>query len=206
MLSTRYAPAICLALALALIPTIIHSYAGVVTSDKLSTKAIPAQLGTYTSVPTKRPEDWGERHFDSHDWVERQYISGNDTVVLTAVRSYDLKELYHHPELAVAYHSANFGQSRIETFAGRPDIPVHVLTGGDSGAVGLYVLHYDGRFISDPIRFQLRTAGELLFSGRKPMTLLFVRDDAPTSDDPMKLPAAQLLLQAIQAFTGGAGA
>jgi hypothetical protein len=206
VLSTRYAPAICLVLILALIPTIIHSYAGVVTSDRLSTKTIPVQLGAYTSVPTKRSEDWGERHFDSHDWIERQYVTANDTVVLTAVRSYDLKELYHHPELAVAYHFASFSDSRIATFPERPDIPVHVLSGGDSGAAGLYVLHYDGRFISDPILFQLRTAGELLFSGRKPMTLLFVRDDSPTSNDPMKLPAAQLLLQAIQAFTRGSGA
>jgi hypothetical protein len=203
--STRYAPAICVALLLALVPTIIHSYAGVVASDGLTTKAIPATLAGYSSVPTKRSDDWGERHFDSHDWFERQYSRPDDTVVLTVVRSYDLKSLYHHPELAVAYHFASFGQTVVGALPERPEIPVHVLSGGDSKAAGLYVLHYDGRFISDPIAFQLRTAGELLVSGRKPMTLLFVRDDAPSTGDPLKLPAAQLLLAAIQAFTRGSG-
>src|SRR5688572_16296688 len=140
VLSTRYAPAICGALLLALVPTIIHSYAGVVANDGLTTKAIPATLGQYQSAPTRRSADWGERHFDSHDWLERQYSSGDDKVVLTVVRSYDLKALYHHPELAVAYHFANFGQSRTTAFAAQPDMPVHVLSGGDSGAVGLYVL------------------------------------------------------------------
>jgi hypothetical protein len=63
------------------------------------------------------------------------------------------------------------------------------------------VLHYDGRFITDPIRFQIRTAGELLFTGRKAMTLLFVRDDSvPSGTSPLALPAAQLLLDAVRHF------
>jgi len=78
---------------------------------------------------------------------------------------------------------------------------VHVLTNTTAAAVGMYVLHYDGRFIADPIRFQLRTAGELLFTGRKAMTLFFVRDDAvPGGVAPLKLPAAQLLFEAVDRF------
>ena len=103
MLSTRYAPAICAVLLLALVPTIIHSYAGMVVPDTLSTRSIPEQLGEYGSTPTKRSAEWGERRFGSFDWFERQYTSPRDTVVLTVVRSYDLKALYHHPELAVSY-------------------------------------------------------------------------------------------------------
>ena len=87
MVSSRYAPGICVALFVVLIPTIIHSYAGVVVHDGLTTAAIPSTLGPYTSVPTKRSTDWGERHFDSHDWFERQYNSSKGSVVLTAVRS-----------------------------------------------------------------------------------------------------------------------
>jgi hypothetical protein len=201
MLSSRYAAATCVALLLALVPTIIHSYVGVVVTDGRATASIPTTLMSYTSFPTKHPVDWGESHFDSHDWFDRTYTLGGDTVVLTVVRSYDLKALYHHPELAVAYHSAKFDRSEMGTLPGHPDIPIHVLSNDGATPIGLYALHYDGRFIDDPIRFQLRTAGELLFTGRKPMTLFFVRDDAgPAGVAPLKLPAAQLLREAIEQF------
>src|SRR4249920_1141545 len=111
MMSSRYARAACAALLLALIPTVIHSYAGIVVTDDLRAASIPAMLGAYSASPTKRSADWGERRFDSHDWIERQYATESDTVVLTVIRSYDLKALYHHPELAVAYHFASFDQS-----------------------------------------------------------------------------------------------
>jgi hypothetical protein len=203
MMSSRYAPAVCVAVVLALIPTIIHSYAGVVVTDSLKASAISPVLGAYTSTPTERSADWGERRFDSHDWIEREYRSATDSVVLTVIRSYDLKALYHHPELAVAYHSASFSTADEETFPEFPDMPVHVLSNGDAGPVALYVLHYDGRFVADPIRFQIRAAGELLFTGRKAMTLFFVRDDSvPTAANPLALPAATLLVSAVQQFVG----
>ena len=95
------------------------------------------------------------------------------------MRSYDAKSLYHHPELAVTEHT--FIRTELRRFAQRPDIPVHVLY-TESGGVAFYALHYDRAFVQDPIRFQLRTAGELLFSGRKAMTLFFMTDDAPDAD------------------------
>ncbi len=64
---------------------------------------------------TNRPADWGRRRFESQDWTERRYVSGGDQVVLTVVRSFDLKALYHHPELAVAY-GADFEPSRVQSF------------------------------------------------------------------------------------------
>ena len=205
MMSSRFAPAVCVALVLALVPTIIHGYVGMVATDALTTKAIPLVLDDYRGEPTSRPDNWGRRRFESHDWLERQYAGAGDSVVLTVIRSYDLKALYHHPELAVAYHFANFSGARIATMPTRRDMPVHVLTG--QGPVGLYVLHYDGRFVADPIRFQIRTAGELLFTGRKPMTLFFVRDDtAPEGVEPLKLPAARVLASAVDAFLAPASA
>jgi len=207
MLSSRYALAVCAALVLALIPTIIHSYVGIVATDAFATAAVPLALDDYLGSPTKRDADWGRRRFDSHDWFERQYSRAGDSVVLTVIRSYDVKALYHHPELAVAYHFANFSAASIQTPPDRPDMPVHVLVGESTGPVGLYVLYYDGRFVADPIRFQIRTAGELLFTGRKPMTLFFVRDDTvPEGVDPLKLPAARVLTAAVDAFIGPARA
>jgi hypothetical protein len=205
MWSSRYAPAVIVALIVSLVPTIIHSYVRVVVTDGRHTAAIPATLLTYSSSPTKRAANWGASHFDSEDWFERQYVADGDRLVLTVVRSYDLKALYHHPELAVAYHDAKFDRATTETTTDRPDVPVHVLTDREAGPVALYVLHYDGRFIADPIRFQLRTAGELLFTGRKPMTLFFVLDDAPRSGvAPLDLPARRLLFEAIDQFVGTA--
>jgi len=65
----------------------------------------------------------------------------------------------------------------------------------------MYVLQFDGRFIADPVWFQIRTSGELLFSGRKPMTLFFVLDEkAPSGVSPLKLPAAHLLFEAVDRF------
>ena len=205
MWSSRYAPAVLAALIVALVPTIIHSYVRLVVTDGRATAAIPATLLTYSSSPTKRPVNWGASHFDSKDWFEREYVANGDKVVLTVVRSYDLKALYHHPELAVAYHDAKFDRATTETAGDRPDVPVHVLTNREAGPVALYVLLYDGRFIADPIRFQLRTAGELLFTGRKPMTLFFVRDDVPPEGvTPLELPAKRLLFEAIDQFVGTA--
>lgn len=202
MLSSRHAPAICVALLVALVPTIIHSYAGVVVDDGRTTSAIPTTLSTYDSVPTRRSVDWGDRHFESKDWFEREYSSTGDRLILTVVRSFDLKALYHHPENAVSYHAVKFDRATTQSADARPDIPVHVLTNRAGSAVGLYALHYDDRFIADPIRFQLRTATELLFSGRKPMTLFFVLDQAvPAGVAPLELPAARLLFDAIDRFS-----
>jgi hypothetical protein len=201
MLSSRYAPAICVALLVALIPTVIHSYAGVVVTDHLTTALVPQTIGAYRSTPSTRDANWGQRRFESHDWFERQYVSGADSVVLTVIRSFDLKALYHHPELAVAYHFASFTESRTAPMPGHPEMPVHVLSDREGGPIGMYVLHYDGRFVADPIRFQVRTAAELLFTGRKAMTLFFVRDDTVAEGaDPLKLPAASLLASAASTF------
>src|SRR5688572_24699034 len=163
---------ICVLAAITLVPTFIHSYADSTVRDGRTTAAIPASLAGYDGTPSRRSTAWGQRRFESGDWTERIYRSSSDEVMLTVVRSYDAKALYHHPELAVAY-GPSYLRRELKRFAQRPDVPVHVLY-ADSGTVAMYTLHYDNRFVEDPIRFQLRTAGELLFSGRKAMTLFFL--------------------------------
>jgi hypothetical protein len=201
VISPRYAPAVCIALALALVPTIIHSYAGVVVTDTLATAAIPTTLAGYTSVPSTRDAGWGQRRFESYDWFERRYLLGSREVLLTVIRSYDLKKLYHHPELDVAY-GAGYLRYDVHRTKEHPDVPVHLLsTDVDKVSTAVYALHYDGGFVEDPIAFQIRTAGALLFSGRKPMTLLFARDVGPTDGlTPEAYPSTQVLFAAIDAF------
>jgi len=203
MISARFAPVVCALAAVALIPTFIHSYVGFTIADGRSATAIPPTLAGYTSRPSDRNATWGQRRFESSDWVERVYESGANRVTLTVVRSFDLKSLYHHPELAVAY-GTSFRPAEVARFSSRPDVPVFVLApGGGTEAVGMYVLHYGDGFVEAPIRFQIRTAGELLVSGRRAMTLFFVTDVTGRSSPPSGAsPAARVLFDAIDRFLG----
>lgn len=200
MISTRYAGWVLVLLVLALVPTVIHSYAAVTVNDGKSAARIPATLAGYSSLPGPRNADWGRRRFDTNDWIARRYVSGGAEVTLTVVRAYDLKALYHHPELAVAYDTPFF-DSQLRYFPGRPSVPVHVLRDGDR-ALGLYVLLYDGKYVADPVWFQLQTSARLLVSGRRPMTLLFARQTAlPPGQAIDTSRAATILFAALDAFT-----
>jgi hypothetical protein len=200
-------PITCVLVGLALVPTLIHSYAGLTVTDGRGTVGIPSSLAGFTSSPSTRNANWGKRRFESDDWTERRYVAGSDEVLLTVIRSYDLKTLYHHPELAVAYGTSFVGE-HVERLEQNPNIPVHVLQPGPGvRARAMYVLHYDDRFVENPITFQIRTAGELLFSGRKPMTLFFLHDlDVPEGASPGTLPSASLLFSAIDRFIAGSAA
>ena len=201
MISTRYVPAACAVVLLALVPTIIHSYAGLVVEDGRSTAAIPMTVAGFTSVPSSRDAGWGKRRFESDDWFERRYLSGADEVLLTVLRSYDLKRLYHHPELDVAYGGGYLTEEIVE-IPGAEGVPVHLLrTSAETNGTALYALHYDGEFVSSPLWLQVRIAGELLFSGRKPMTLLFARDvQGNKGTEPGSYPSARVLVPVIHQF------
>jgi len=202
MISTRFLPIVSGLVAVTLVPTFIHSYSDSAVRDGRTTTSIPMSLAGYTGAPSGRNATWGQRRFESEDWTERLYRSGRNEVKLTVVRSYDAKALYHHPELAVT--ESNFIRTEVKQFDQRPDVPVHVLY-SDRGGVSLYALHYDRAFVQDPIRFQLRTAGELLFSGRKAMTLFFLTDDAGPGAGVESLPSLGLFFAAIDRFTNSAG-
>ena len=204
MISTRFLPIVCGLFAVTLVPTLIHSYSDSAIRDGRTTASIPIALAGYTGAPSGRNDTWGQRRFESDDWVERVYRSGRDAVTLTVVRSYDAKALYHHPELAVA-DGPSYLRNEVRRFAQYPDVPVHVLY-AEPTTVAMYALHYDQAFVQDPIRFQLRTAGELLLSGRKAMTLFFLTDDsAGPAANVESLPSLGLFFAAIDRFVASAG-
>ena len=194
----------CVLVALALIPTLIHSYSPNPDTDVRLADAIPTELAGYRGSSTGRSADWGKRRFESDDWIERAYREGKGggAVRLTVVRSFDAKSLYHHPELAITYPQALYVGDEIRRFDQRRDIPVYVLKpqAGEKTAA-FYALYYDGRFIENPIAFQIRTAAELLFSRRKPMTLFFVFDRAPDRAGE-RASAVTVLFDAIDSFLG----
>ena len=199
MISFRFAPVVCILFALAAVPTLLHSYSTATVDDARSTGQISQTLAGYASVPSQRGATWGKRRFDSDDWTERIYVSGetSERLRLTVVRSFDAKSVYHHPELAVV-DGASFVGEDVKRFEQRPEIPVYVLRRGPGEQMSaMYVLHYDERFVENPITFQLRTAGELLFSRRRPMTLFFVQDPDRRGDAEAPL---RLLFAAIDSF------
>jgi hypothetical protein len=203
MISTRFSPAVALVLGLALVPTIIHSYVGSDVPDGRRAAAIGESLDGLSSTPTERNAAWVQRVLKSDDWVERRYTGEGRNLLLFAARSYDAKTLYHHPELALV-RGVDLESEGIVRAPRMPDLPMHVLAArtGAKRYVAAYALIYDGRFIDDPLRFQIRTAGELLFSGRKPLTLIFVSDtNAPAGVALPDTPAASLLVEAVRSFT-----
>ena len=201
MISNRYLPAACAIVTLALVPTVIHSYAGIVVDDGRSTAVISSNLAGFTAVPSTRDDQWGQRRFESGDWFERRYLAGSDEVLLTVLRSYDLKRLYHHPELDVAYGVGYLTDESVELMEA-PGVPVRLLrTSDETGGTAVYALHYGDDFVANPLWLQIRVAGELLFSGRRPMTLLFARDISRQTSSPVdSLASSRVLAAAIQAF------
>jgi hypothetical protein len=194
-MSTRYLPWASALLALALVPTVIHTYIGASTDDGRTTAAIPLRLGGFDALPAERSVAWARRELASTDFLERRY--GPD-VTLFAARSYDAKRLYHHPELAIA-HGEDYQQKRVVRPQARPSVPLHVLTG--PGRTAAYAVFYGDEFIEDPIRFQLKSALALVFRPTRLTTLLLVR--APRSypvDNFESSPLMTVLIAAVDSF------
>jgi hypothetical protein len=202
-MSPRYATPVALILLLALLPTAIHSYVGLRVEDHLTTAAIPTTLEGFVGAKTSRRANWGEKRFDATDWTERTYFAGSQEVRLLVARSFDLKKLYHHPELAAAdgIDLRPLGLTQLGDGLGA----VHALGSTDSGRrqIALYALVYDGVLIDNPLWFQFRTSGKLLVTGRKQMTLFFVHQaDVPEGLSAEQTAAATVLKAAVKAFVG----
>jgi len=202
---TRSGPTILAALliGLALVPTLIHGYVDMRADDGYTATAVGPRLAGLPSRPSDRLAGWVKKTLDSDDWSEREYQKpGGGHVSLFISRSYDLKRLYHHPELAVAY-GHDLHEAGIQPLAGMTEVPVHVLRGNadQAASLALYALLYDGQFVDNPYTFQLRTAGALLVGPRRPMTLFFALDQtagAGTSLDGAVV--ARVLAAAIRSF------
>ena len=201
MISSRYAVPVIILLALALIPTIIHSYIDAKVNDGKSVNNIAVTLNNFTSTPAKRHASWGMDIFGSTDWFERDYHDKQyNKVRLFAARSYDHKRLYHHPELAISY-GYSLSKRDILNLPGSPEITVHLLSNDDNSMLVAFVLLYDDEFVSDPIIHQLSDSMRLLVNARKPMTLFYAsQSNLPPNTQFGKSDIASLLSLAVQSF------
>lgn len=203
MTTNRLGLTTAMLIGLALVPTVLHSYLDTRIDDGFKATAVAVQLAGLRSQPSDRLAGWVKKTFDTDDWSERDYLKpGGGEVTLFVSRSYDLKRLYHHPELAIAY-GHDLREAEIQPLAGMATVPVHVLRDGGNQGTGLalYALLYDGEFVGNPYTFQLRTAGELLFSPRRAMTIFFAHDQTAPADARIDdAAAARVLVAAIRSF------
>ncbi len=200
MYSTRYAPAVLALLAIAALPTVMHSYLESTEVAGRSARAVPATLAGKIGTPTTRRAGWGADRFSSSDWIERRY-AGPPAVTLFVGQSFDAKRLYHHPELALDY-GHRYGPQTTVWLPARPGVPVHLLrgTGTDARRLAVYALRQGDEYVADPIRFQLRASLRLLIRPRQPMTLFFAAQDLDARGEAESSEAAALLLASLDAF------
>ena len=202
MFAPRFSLTVAALLGLTLVPTVIHQYVGLSIDDGRIANAISIRLAGLSGIATGRKSSWAVRKFDSDDWMERWYTGQNEKIQLLVARSYDLKRLYHHPELAIV-QSDDLASRGVVRLAHRESLPIHLLESRRTTGrgVALYVLHYDSEFVDDAMRFQLRTAASLLVGGRRQMTLFFVHDNDVPLDTPIEnLPVTRVLLAAVDSF------
>jgi hypothetical protein len=201
MISARFALPVLALLCLALVPTVTHAYLRVNVDDGQDAAAVGWTLADLQGVATERSPAWVREHYDSDNWIERQFISEKANITVFIARSFDFKRLYHHPENAVL-HGHAFESRGTRRLPRMPNIPVRVLESASPGAgLAVYALLYDGTFVDNPYLFQVRSSWDLLLGGRKQMTLFLVHDPSNAPDVPVENSlAVRVLDEAIQQF------
>lgn len=200
MISSRYAPHLALLLVIALIPTVIHVYAGLDEDDGRSTTLVPERLAEFSSRPTDRRPAWGRAVFDSNDWFERLYEKGGIQVRLFVGRSFNQKRLYHHPEIGLS-RGVDLEPAQVRFLPGWPQWPIHLMRQKDGTGYAAYLLLYGDEFIENPVANQLRESVWQMFNPRRPMTLFYVaQQNVPRGTPFEKTAAARLLVEAAQSF------
>lgn len=195
MISTRYAPAVAVLAALALVPTILHAYIGYSVSDHATSRQVARQLDGIDGADTSRDTAWVQQYFNTTDFIERRYGS---SVTLFVARGSDPKALYHHPELGLAYGQTYTSTEVVEAPSNSGPVVLHVLKGADGFAC--YALLYGDQFVESPLRFEVRRALGLLFGPRREMTLFFAH--GPAATDVLRSPVTRTVLAAVDSFRG----
>jgi len=185
----------------AIVPTVIHSYTDSFEDDGLRVEAVSTSLAGFDSADTDRNAAWVKDTYDSYDWMERRYTGPDgENILLFAARSYNLKRLYHHPEIGVL-RGIDLKKDNTENLQKISDLPVHVLKGRTGKGLAAYVLLYDGQFVQNPMKVQVLSAIKLLFSARKPMTLFLVYDNNAGLEDRLDLSlAGRVIESAVYSF------
>lgn len=191
--SGRRLLALSILLALVFVPTALHSYGTYrVPVSGLSPVVLPEAVEGSVGVDVERHATWAKDAFDADVWLERRYDLSSGPVTVFLVRGYDLKKIYHHPEIAVL-RGRSLERARTGEIEGEPVYVLRNLTDGESM---VYALIYDGDWVGSPLRLQVYSALTSLWRGRRPVTLVAVYGDVlGERGDVLQVPAT--LLQAV---------
>ncbi len=201
MISNRFIIPVILCFSLALVPTLIHNYMGLVEDDGKTAEGISLNLGEYTLTSMENTR-LDKENFNTQECIKRIYTdSDGNHMTLFAASSYDHKRLYHHPEVALSYGKA-IGSLELQLISNaNRTIPVHIVKNeSKSEIIAFYVLVYDGRFVADPIRQQILNALNLLVNARKKMTLFYVSGTGSQDRRLSESDMLNVLMLAIESF------
>jgi hypothetical protein len=203
VIATKYAGLAVVVLAISVVPVVAHQYVGWTVLDDRPL-ALDLSVPGMHAVPAPSRGSFINRAFATNDWTEQRYEGAEGSLSLYLIRSFDAKRLYHHPELALL-HGRGFEPAVIVRGAEALDVPVRVLT--STTGIAAYTLVFENDVVDNALRFQLRQAGTLLLSPRRPMTLVLAhhlpRDASSMADaDPAGTLAATVAVRATRRFLG----
>ena len=196
MISRRFAMPLLVALAVALLPTVQHGYVGRTPAvDKITDASLPVAVDGVTGTPKVRTGGWMTSTYGADSWAERTYDTpGPGEVSLFVARGFDLKKLYHHPELGVL-RGRSFDALRNAVVDGRP---VYVLQNATDGESAVYALVYEGDWIGNPYALQASSALTSLWTGPRPLTLVFIYGAVLTDGQPTRFATVALRSSALR--------
>jgi hypothetical protein len=200
MISGRHVAALLVVFVLALLPTVRHGYMGQVdAAPKVEASQLPAELNGRIGATETRAGSYVGGIYAADSWAERRYdLAGGGQINLIVIRGFDMKKLYHHPELGVLRGRSFDPVQTVQLASGGE--PVHVLRNVGTGESAVYTFVYQTRWIGNPYLLQLSSAVTSLWHGRQPLTLVFAYGDVLDG----RAPAAatdRLLREAVARLT-----
>lgn len=172
-LSRRYLLPLSACLLVALVPVTIHSYLNFDRDD-----CSPA-VGLWPSSTGDAKHDAIVREqFQSFQLSQASFVKEGVQFDYSVVRSYDPKRLYHRPENTLVQHDAiveNRAIEWVQTPSGA--LPIHRAYYGNANRaiVVSYVLVFRSSPVASPYWPHLAAAPVEVFTGRRPMTLFFIK-------------------------------
>lgn len=192
-LSGRALPALVLTLVVALAPTMLHSYGSFqVPFEPLTSDMLPVALEGAVGRDVERSSAWVRETYGATSWLERQYGDGRDSISVFVARGYDLKKLYHHPELGTVRGTSFRTHQLVRLSAAQP---VHVLRNDAAGPSVVYALIYDREWVANAYRLQIESALATIWKGRQSLTLILVYGNVVELDGALSQAAVELLTQ-----------
>jgi len=202
--SRRHLWPLVITLCVSLVPTLQYGYDGHPReASKITQTSLPAAVGGLAGLPKDRTGGWLQATYGADSWAERTYnVPGAGSIGLFVARGFDMKKLYHHPELGVM-RGHQFEPQRTQVLDGDADQVVHVLQGAAGQESAAYVLLYDGRWVSNPYALQLSSAVTTLWTGPRPLTLIFAYGAVLANGQPSSS-TAELLRRTAQQLAAAA--